>query len=253
MPTPQPMNLSPEPQLQPLGLTTVETTTGATWVLDFRDRRPPHEIQFALERDLMVLFTPAMDYGRLTLRAHAGLVGAAYAFELSFEAALPRRNCYSLRVQTSWDEQPRTNNDYYRKTSESWFRFWTRGFTGAQPPAEDAGPPALYQQLCSEALQAAGNPGTIPGLRQTIIAAMKHGACFATSHKEGDTRLSWRDGTFVRTDSGEYPAHRKFCSEDEFLTSLRQFYDLEIPKHIHPGSASELTAWKLILRLLQTK
>ena len=76
---------------------------GAKRILHFRDQRPPHEIQFALERDLMVLFTPVMENGRLTLVAKPRPTGADYHVVLHFEAALPGKNCYSLHAQTSWE------------------------------------------------------------------------------------------------------------------------------------------------------
>lgn len=68
-----------------------ESDTGATRVLHFRDKRPPHEVQFALERDLRTLFTPSMEDDKLFLRAKANVVGADYDFLLRFEAAFHGR------------------------------------------------------------------------------------------------------------------------------------------------------------------
>ena len=45
---------------------------------------------------------------------------------------------------------------------------------------------------------------------------------------------------------------RNSVSEEEFLTALRRFYDLETSKNIYPNKVSEFDAWKLILRLLRT-
>ena len=56
-------------------MTFIETATGWTRVLHFRDRRPPHEVQFALERTLMSLFTPLMDDGQSCM--HAPRIAAA--------------------------------------------------------------------------------------------------------------------------------------------------------------------------------
>jgi hypothetical protein len=50
-------------------LTSVETATSAKFLLHFRDQRPPHEIQFALERDLMTLFAISMQNERLIMTA----------------------------------------------------------------------------------------------------------------------------------------------------------------------------------------
>jgi hypothetical protein len=127
-------------RLTPKGaLATVETATSAKRLLHFRDHRPPHEIQFALERDLMTLFAASMQNDRLILTANAKVVGARYDFELRFEAAMLTQHCYSLRVETSWGEAPATHHDYYRKTAGSWFDHWTRDLKPADPPAADAG------------------------------------------------------------------------------------------------------------------
>ncbi|MEI9863518.1 MAG: hypothetical protein WDN00_02980 [Limisphaerales bacterium] len=107
--------------------------------MSFRDQRPPHEIQFALERDLMVLFAAAMDNGRLVMVGKSKQVGAQYVFVLRFEAALLLENYYSLRVETSWAERAAIHHDYYRKTAGSWFSFWTRSFTGRQSTRRQCG------------------------------------------------------------------------------------------------------------------
>ena len=56
----------------------------------------------------------------------------------------------------------------------------------------------------------------------------------------------------VRTDVGDYPDHRTFASEAEFLDMLRKYYDWETSKNVYPEKVSDLVAWKLILRLLRT-
>lgn len=233
-------------------MTTTETATSANRLLHFRDHRPPHEIQFALERDLMTLFAANMPNGRLTMTANAKVVGAQYDFELRFEAAMPHTNCYSLRVGTSWADAPATHHDYYRNTADSWFSHWTRGFMPAEPPAADAVAPERYQAICAAALNAEAHLDTVPALQQTIVGAMKRGARFTTSHKEGGTDLSWNGEHFVRSDYGDYPDHITYSSEEEFLEALRKFYDWETSKNVYPPKVSDLVAWKLMLRLLRT-
>ena len=125
-------------------------------------------------------------------------------------------------------------------------------FQGCSPPVAGAGSAATYQRLCEASLRAEVHLDTIPALQQAIVGAMKQGAFFSTSDKEGDTRISWRGGRFVRIRSGENPGHEEFASEDEFLIALRRFYDLETSKNIYPNKVSEFDAWKLILRLLRT-
>ena len=116
-----------------------ESDTGATRVLHFRDKRPPHEVQFALERDLRTLFAPSMEDGKLCLTAKANVVGADYEFVLRFEAAYPEWNCYSLRAKAWWGELPTDHAEYFRKTSGSWFASWTDDLVAANPPLDNEG------------------------------------------------------------------------------------------------------------------
>jgi hypothetical protein len=231
-------------------LTISETATSSTFLLHFRDQRPPHLIQFALERHLMTLFDASIE-DRLTMTANAKVVGAQYAFELRFEAALPNTNCYSLRVAASWADAAATHHDYYRKTADSWFAYWTRDFQPADPPAADAGSSARYPELCTAALSAEAHLDTVPALQQAIVTAMKSGGRFTTSNKEGDTNITWNGSRFARVDTGDYPDAVVFPSELEFLKALRQFYDWETSKNVYPEKVSDLVAWRLILRLLR--
>ncbi len=232
-------------------LTITETATSAKFLLHFRDHRPPHEIQFALERHLMTLFVASMKDDRLTLTAKAHVVGARYDFELRFEAAMPNMNCFSLRVETSWADAAQTHHDYYRKTSDSWFAHWTRDLQPADPPASDAGPSARYQEITAASLKAEAHLDTVPALQQAIVAAMKTGARFTTSSKEGDTNITWNGSRFMRIDQGDYPDTVVFSSELEFLEALRKFYDWETSKNVYPEKVADLVAWKLMLRLLR--
>ncbi len=233
-------------------LTITETATSATFLLHFRDQRPPHEVQFALERDLMSLFTASMQNDRLALRANAKVVGARYDFELRFEAAMPITNCYSLRVETSWAEAAATHHDYFRKTASSWFGFWTRDLLPADPPDTATGPDVRYQAFCAASLNAEAHLNTVPALQQAIVAAMKSGARFSTSSKEGGTTLCWNGEHFVRSDHGDHPDTIIFSGEPDFLEALRKFYAWETAKNAYPEMVAELVAWRLMLRLLRT-
>ncbi len=241
------------PTTTPKGaLTSVETATSAKFLLHFNDHRPPHAIQFALERDLMALFAISMQNERLIMTASAKVVGARYDFTLHFEAAMPNTNCYSLYVETSWADAAATHHDYYRNTAGSWFEHWTRELQPAEPPhAADASAPERYQAICLASLNAEAHLDSVPALQQAIVAAMKRGGRFTTSSKEGDTNFRWSGDRFVRTDVGDYPGTVVYASETEFLDILRKYYDWETSKNVYPEKVSELVAWRLVLRLLR--
>ncbi len=240
-----------KPAPMPKGaLTSVETATSAKFLLHFNDHRPPHAIQFALERDLMTLFAISMENERLIMTASAKIVGARYDFTLRFEAAMPQHNCYSLCVETSWADAAATHHDYYRKTAGSWFEHWTRDLQPAEPPDAD-GAPERYQAICLASMNAEVHLDSVPALQQAIVAAMKRGGRFTTSSKEGDTNFRWSGDRYVRTDVGDYPGTVVHASETEFLDMLRKYYDWETSKNVYPKKVSELVTWKLILRLMR--
>ncbi|HMP82211.1 MAG TPA: hypothetical protein PKA41_05825 [Verrucomicrobiota bacterium] len=234
-------------------LTSVETATGAKRVLHFEDRRPPQEVQFALERELMTLFAAALHDGKLRMLAKADVNGARYFFELHFEAALFFRNCYSLCVEASWAGQPANSHDYFRKTSDSWFQMWTRDLMAANPPKPDAGSPERYRKLAEAALAAETHLDSVAAIQQAIVAGIKQGGTYGTSHKEGGTNIFWRDGKFIRSDYGDYPDHKEFTDEAEFLKMLRQFCHWNVSRQAGPEKLSEFDTWKLILRRLRTR
>ncbi len=231
-------------------LTSTETDTSAIRLLHFRDHRPPHEIQFALERDLMTLFAASMQNERLIMTASAKVVGARYDFVLRFEAAMPQHNCYSLCVETSWADAAATHHDYYRKTAGSWFEHWTRELQPSEPPDAD-GAPERYQAICLASMNAEAHLDSVPALQQAIVAVMKRGGRFTTSSKEGDTNFRWSGDRFVRTDVGDYPGTVVYASEAEFLDKLRKYFDWDTSRNVYPEKVSELVAWRLVLRLLR--
>lgn len=244
------LKATPEPRRV---LTFTETAAGLKRVLYFQDKRPPHEVQFALERELMTLFAKAMDNGKLCMLARGGVNGARYFFELRFEAALFFKNCYSLRVEASWAEQPANSHDYFRKTSDSWFKLWTRDLMAANPPDADAGSPDRYRKLAEAALKAEAHLDSVAAVQQSIVAGMKRGGSFNTSHKEGGTNIYWRSGKFIRTDYGDSPGQQEFTDDAKFLKMLQQFCHWEVHRLAGPSKLSEFDAWKLILRRLHPK
>lgn len=237
----------------PRALTSSETPTGCTRLLHFQDRRPPHEVQFALERELMVLFAAVPDDGILRRAAHSNVNGAAYGFELRFEAALPEVNCYSLRVDASWADRAATHVEYHRTTSESWFRSWTRHLMMATPPDPAENLPERYRELRDAAIHAESHLDSVEAIQRDIVRAMQHGGRFSTSHKEGGTNIFWRDGVFIRSDYGDDPDHVKYRDEADFLAKLWQFCHWDVTRHAGGEQCSEFDTWKLILRRLVSR
>lgn len=234
----------------PRALTSSETSSGSRRLLHFQDPRPPHEVQFALERELMVLFTATSGADILRWSARGNVNGASYHFELCFEAALAHANGYSLRVEASWADRAATHVDYHRKTSDSWFRLWTRGLMMATPtdPAENL--PDRYRELREAALRAEAHLDSVAAVQRDIVSAMQRGGTYSTSHKEGGTTIYWRHGVFIRSDYGDDPDHINYRDEDEFLQKLRQFCEWDVTRHAGVEKYSDLDTWKLIRRRL---
>ena len=246
IPTSRPRAEKPFPADE--ALTTTESATHARRLLHFRDRRPPHEVQFALERELMVLFAGAIDEGQLRLLARGYVNGARYFFELRFEAALLLQNCYSLRVEGCWVEHPVANHEYFRKTSEGWFKLWTRDLRPANPPKAGATSSGRYRKLAEAALKAEAHLDSVAAIQQAIVEGVKRGGRYGTSHKEGGTNIFWRHGNFFRSDYGDYPDNKAFTDEAEFLKMLRQFCQFDVTRNSGTKPLSEFDEWKLILR-----
>ncbi len=229
------------------------TKTSAKWLLHFQDRRPPQEIQFTLERMFKVLMPPRMEQGKLVCSGTVKNTGVPYPVVLTFEAAKPRTNCYSLRVQADWSDTDEKHHEYFQNTSASWFDFWTRDFMRASPPEPKAGSAKRYQELCEAALNAEAHLNSVEAIQQNIIAKMKRGLGFSIAHKEGGTRIHWDKNRFVRSDYGESNETTEYTSEADFLKFLRQFYDWDTRTSIYPDRPSDFDAWKIILRLQNTK
>ncbi|MBK7086061.1 MAG: hypothetical protein IPH53_15925 [Flavobacteriales bacterium] len=192
-----------------------------------------------------------MQNDRLILTANAKVVGARYDFELRFEAAMP----LSIAIRCRWRHRGRMRR---RRITTITARRRTVGsatgrasFMPAEPPAADAGAPERYQQICLASLNAEAHLDTVPALQQTIVAAMKARRTFhhveqGGRHEHQLERIAVRAHRY-----GDYPDTVVYSSETEFLDTLRKFYDWETSKNMYPEKASDLVAWKLILRLLR--
>jgi hypothetical protein len=238
--------ISPNRALEPL----TDSATSASRLFHFRDRRPPHEIQAALECAFVTPMQPAFKNGSLCYPAKVKVTVIPYEIVMRFEAALARSYAYSLRFDVSWADMPATHHDYFRKSCVSWFGFWTREFTEAPSPGPGDNEGARYTAACEMARQAEADLSTVPALQHAILAAMRAGASYTTVHKEGGTTIRWDSEHFVRADYGDSSEHQTHSDDAQFLGFLRQFYDWETSRNVAPDKVSDLDAWRLMLRLL---
>ena len=215
----------------------VEAPANVTRVLHFRDVRPPQEIQFQLERDVVVLFEPLRTEAPMEFAALVKDGTAVFRLRLSFTAALRWTNCYSLSVDG--------------ECSGGWFDFWTRDFKPAAPPAPGEDSTDRYQALARAWLSAEAHLTSVGAVQQAILVALRKGATYSTAHKEGGTTIRHQRGRFVRTDYGDSTGSMTFSGEEEFLAFLRQFYDWQTSQRVWPSRVPELDAWKLMLRFLE--
>jgi hypothetical protein len=217
----------------------------------FRDARPPHEVLFEIERDLMTLLQPSTESGRLVYRGALKVTGTTYAVRFTFEAALKKRYAYSLHFAVSWATMPATHHDYFRSSCVSWFNLWTRHFVESTPTTPTANVPARYESAMAAALAAEAELQTVEALQRAILAALRDGARYSTAHKEGGTTIAWQGGRFVRADYGESDKREVFADDAAFLEFLRRYFDYETSRNSHPEKVPELDAWRLMLRLLR--
>jgi hypothetical protein len=214
--------------------------------IHFRDRRAPHEIQFELEKRLKILFRPLGEAG---WRATPKVNGCPYALELSFDAALPSENCYTLRIDADWSRFGPEHHDYFRKSFDSWIRFWTGPYRQETEP-RDPGSRERYAALAEQSRNVEAHLRGLEDVQREILSRMRNGAYYATSHKEGGTNIRWQGSAFVRADYGESNDRVTFLDDASFLRFLRQFYDRETGSAIYPEMPSDFDAWKLMLRFL---
>lgn len=225
----------------------------ATCEIHFRDPRPPHEIQFELERQLMLLLPPIVEGDMLLFRAASRVNGMPHAFTLRFEAALPTTNAYSFRAVASLEGHVPAERESSAKSLAGWFRLWTRHCQPADAVPPGTGSRDRYHTLVAQALNAEAHLGTVAAVQQAILAGLRAGGTYSTAHKEGGTVIRYSRGHFQRADYGEWSTSERFISETAFLAFLREFFDWQTSQHIHPEKVPDLVAWKLILRLLETK
>lgn len=224
---------------------------GRTFHLAFVDPRAPHEVQWALEREIVTRFVRDAEADRLTWRAAASVNAAHWQFRLRFDAAMPNGHHYSLQGDVSWAHLAREHHDYERRSSASRFALWTRDLQPVSALASDRGDRARYEALCGDAIAAETRLDSVAAVQQAILAGVKRGGRYTRSHKEGGTTITWRAGRFVRDDYGDDPAHASWTDDAAFLAMLWTFCRWDVTRHAGDGDRSDLDTWTLILRLLR--
>lgn len=225
----------------------------AAKAMHFRDARPPQAIQFQLERELIALFQPvqpAEKYGCSALLKD-GVI--PLRLDLRFEAALTFTNCYSLVLLVDTSALPPEKHESARKSADGWFDFWTRELNRAPAPEPGQGSAGLYEQLAAKWLVAEAHLTSIREIQQAILAAMRSGAVYLSSDKEGTSELKYANGRYGWAHNGDMSYGQAFPDEAAFLAFLRQFHDSRLSLAIWPDKVSEHDAWKLILRLLEPR
>lgn len=219
----------------------------------FQDRRPPHEVQFALERELMTLLQPSIQDARLTFRGAAIVNTVPFRVALHLEAALPRINCYVLEFAAAESNLSAVPPAGRGKYLDAWVSLWCRDLKSTPAPKPGDGSAERAQALAEQALAAEAHLTDVHAIQVDILAAMRQGATFSTAHKEGGTNINYKDGRFARSDYGESDDWELFHDEATFLAFLRRFFNFEVTRNAHQGQLSEYDAWKLILRLMRKK
>jgi len=203
----------------------------------FHDPRPPHHVQFEIERRLMMLLEPVAGEPLLTLQGARKMGRDTYTIRLRFEADLPSGSyAYSLRMETPSDD----------KSAQGWFDFWARDY---QPVAPSGGPGPRYAEIAEQVLRAEAHLDTVPAIQEAILSALRRGA--TTAHKEGGSVIRLQSGLFLRADYGESSGTERFLTEQSFWKFLREFYHWTLAEHCRPKPVPDLVAWKLLLRLLE--
>lgn len=232
--------------------------TRAAQSLLFRDPRPPQVVQWALERDLMALFTERVGAPRYTLESVVPYGRQRFTLQLVFEAALPHANRYSLHVElldSGPDPEPAPR---VAERLASWMSHWTRHFAAEAPPppatataGDDTDAAARYADRVERARVAEAHLADVPALQQEIVQRMRAGAVARRVHKEGSTTFAFRAGQWRRVDGGDLRGAETFRSDAAFFDGLRRSFDGELRRNVAPDALPELVAWRLLLRLLE--
>ncbi|MFO0857773.1 MAG: hypothetical protein U0640_10500 [Phycisphaerales bacterium] len=230
-----------------------ERETGVRHELFISEEKSPEQMQVALERELMVILDRRIEKHTLFYRAKANVNGCRYEFEVEFLGIEGGKYFYRLMSDASWAHLSSKNEEYFCKVSNSWITMWTRelnaGRMKSAPTAQNSTP--QYREACDHAMQFESNLDSVEAIQQEIVAKIKKGGRYTSSHKEGGSNIRWRGGKFVRDDYGDYPDHIEYKDEADFLAKLKMFLHWDVARNYEGQKISDLDAWRLMLRRLR--
>ncbi len=236
---------------EPTGLTGEWTTQHSTlfWHTD-----SPLSVKYAIEKMTANLFKHDHKSPNhpTYICPNAGALGEIF-ITLSLEAVFPAERLYSFHLAFRGSRNWLLEAEFLEK-SQKVFDYWCTKLrlpTG-EIPWPQASPALLEQEIRStlaaeaEAASKLEDPAPIAAVQQQILAAIRSGYMFRSSHKEGNTRIYFNGRSFVRSDEGEYPDHITYPSEAKFLTAIRHFHDWEARRDTNPHSPPERDVWRFI-------
>lgn len=198
----------------------------------------------------MTLFTPKREDWKFALVAEPKVNGCPFVITLLLDHVDLFKRHYTFTVVADWSQFEAESDEYFNKTTGSWFSFWSRDFAQSEPSKRIDEPSGLYERVAEGSTQFESHLQSVEAIQNEIVRRMKHGAEFRTSHKEGGTTIKSSGRKFVSAQYGDYTGHETLSGEAEFLPYLRQFFDMDTKRSTYPDSPPELDAWRLILRLL---
>lgn len=185
-----------------------------------------------------------------TLRyaAHAKL--AFYVTEVDFELRHSEagRRLYRLRVirtaELQWMSQERMDREIAISQ-----KHWSGQLQVSENLPQDLGPGADYAADLAIAREENQREPfidheLIARLQWQILSALRGGASYLQSDKEGTTRIYFNGSHFMRVREGDDPEKTRFADDTQFLLALRNLFHWEARKLIYPHDPPEHEIWK---------
>ncbi|MDA4129866.1 MAG: hypothetical protein OK457_03760 [Thaumarchaeota archaeon] len=224
----------------------------------FWDSHSPLAVKYNMESITGILLERAEPKGRdLVYVGETGLTSCAIKLKLTYIAALPERNWYSLEVDCWVPRSWSTENEFLMKSNRA-FTYWSGKLNSINDrTAIPSSIMNLYDQRVLETVEKEKQvPPSSEEILQTqeiqrmILEKLRKGKSFRTAHHEGGTIIFFDGTSFVQRIYGEEESTKNLESEKEALEYIKQLYDWDSRKDYYPHRPPELTVWKYIQRQL---